>query len=57
MGPGILKIKIRNAKFCCPYGDFESEDWSKVVEHLRIMHYEDPIVLDVNVSNNKRNKR
>lgn len=52
-----MKIKIQNAKFCCPYGDFESEDWSKVVEHLRIMHYEDPIVLAANAFNNKKNKR
>ena len=49
-----MKIKIQNAKFCCPYGDFESEDWSKVVEHLRIIHYEDPIVLATNASSNKK---
>ncbi len=57
MGLGLLKIKIQNAKFHCPYGDFESEDWSKVIKHLKILHYEDPIVLYSEASTNKKNKR
>ncbi|WP_455277647.1 hypothetical protein [[Eubacterium] cellulosolvens] len=52
-----MKIKIQNAKFHCPYGDFESEDWSKVIKHLKILHYEDPIVLYSEASTNKKNKR
>lgn len=44
---GLLKMKIQNAKFCCPYGDFDSEDWSKVAEHLKKMHYENPFSVHI----------
>lgn len=54
---GLLKIKIHNAKFCCSYGDFESEDWSKVVKHIKILHYEDPIDLYSEASADKKSKR